>query len=137
MQHTTKNLFAGTKTRALTSVSLGAMIAALAAGQAQAQTPAPAQSAQAPAVDEIVVTGSRVVRDGYEAPTPVTVVGVEQMQSSGFPNLFDAVRTRPAFASGTTRSSLPKEMPARVACAKPRPMIRSAKITVSFCPQLR
>ncbi len=93
MRDITKSRFASARARALTSVSLGAM---LVGGAAHAQTP-PAQAAQAPAVDEIVVTGSRVVRDGYEAPTPVTVVGVEQIQASGFPNLFDAVRTMPAF----------------------------------------
>src|SRR6185295_4284819 len=43
---------------------------------------AAAQQAQAPAVEEIVVTGSRIVRDGYEAPTPVTVVGAEQLQDA-------------------------------------------------------
>ena len=97
MQLITRRRVVGVRAHALTSVSLGAMITAMVAGGAQAQTPAPAQSAQAPAVEEIVVTGSRVVRDGYEAPTPVTVVGVEQFEQSGFPNLFDAVRTMPAF----------------------------------------
>ena len=39
--------------------------------------------------------------------------------------------------SGTTMSSLPNDMPARNASRKPSAMIRSQKITVSFCPQLR
>ena len=50
----------------------------LAAGSAQAQQTAQAQSAQ---IEEVVVTGTRIVRDGYEAPTPVSVIGVEQMQN--------------------------------------------------------
>jgi hypothetical protein len=39
-----------------------------------------AESAQAAAtsdIEEVVVTGSRIVRDGYEAPTPLTVVTAE------------------------------------------------------------
>src|SRR3954466_7351089 len=64
---------------------------------AQAQTAAP-QSAQAPAIEEVIVTGSRIVRDGYEAPTPVTVVGSEQLEQAAKPNVFDAIATLPAFS---------------------------------------
>ncbi len=39
--------------------------------------------------------------------------------------------------SGTTMSSLPNEMPALNASRKPSAMIRSQKITVSFCPHWR
>ena len=57
-------------------------------------------AAQAAAVDveQIVVTGSRIVRDGYEAPTPVTVIGVEQFETAAGPNLADYVNTLPVFA---------------------------------------
>ncbi len=41
------------------------------------------------------------------------------------------------FEPGTTMSSLPNEMPALNALWKPSDMIRSQKITVSFCPQWR
>ena len=41
------------------------------------------------------------------------------------------------FDSGTTMSSLPNEMPALNASRNPIDMIRSQKMTVSFCPQLR
>ncbi len=37
---------------------------------------APAQ-AQAPDTESVTVTGSRIQIQGYEAPTPVTVIGVE------------------------------------------------------------
>jgi iron complex outermembrane receptor protein len=61
-------------------------------------------------VEEVVVTGSRIVRDGYEAPTPLTVVGVEQLQTSGTTNVADYVNTLPAFAGSrnptTTNSSM-------------------------------
>lgn len=47
---------------------------------------------------EVSVTGTRIVRDGYQAPTPMTVVGAEELQSSGTPNVADFVNTIPAFA---------------------------------------
>src|ERR1700735_747090 len=67
------------------------------AGQAFAQAaPQTAQNtAQAP-VEEIVVTGSRVVRDGYQAPTPVSVLGVEQLQASATPNIADTINELPS-----------------------------------------
>lgn len=79
------------KWNALATVSATAMILA-AASQAQAQTVPAAEAA-----DEIIVTGTRVVRDGYEAPTPITVVGVEELQDAGTSNVADYVNTLPAF----------------------------------------
>lgn len=54
------------------------------------------------AVDEIVVTGSRIVRDGYEAPTPTTVLSSEQFQQQAAPNVIDYLTTLPAFAGNYT-----------------------------------
>ena len=72
------------------------------APQARAQTAA----APAPAVDEIVVTGSRVVRDGYEAPTPLTVVSTESLEKSGVSNVADMMNQMPTFSgSGKIRHS--------------------------------
>jgi iron complex outermembrane recepter protein len=69
------------------------------ASSAEAQT----QTAQGvAAIDEIVVTGTRVVRDGYEAPTPVTVVGVEQIESNATANIADFVNQLPTLAGSTT-----------------------------------
>jgi iron complex outermembrane recepter protein len=84
---------------ALSTASMVALAIASVAGGARAQTaPAGNQSAQAPAaIDEIVVTGSRVVRDGYEAPTPVTVVGIDQIEASAPANVADYVNQMPAF----------------------------------------
>jgi len=78
------------------------LAAILAAGSAQAQQ----QTAQATtSVEEIVVTGSRIVRDGYEAPTPVSVIGVEQMQNQATSNLADFVNTLPSLAASATPQS--------------------------------
>lgn len=69
-----------------------------------AQTVAAQTSAEA--VEEIVVTGTRVIREGYEAPTPLTVVGAEALQTTSASNVADYVNTMPAFVgSATTQSS--------------------------------
>ncbi len=61
-----------------------------------AQDTAPAASEEGLA--EAVVTGTRVVRDGYEAPTPVSVVSVEELTSFASNNVADALNTLPALA---------------------------------------
>ena len=101
------------KRRALATVSSTALIMSAMSGQAFAQqTAAAAQTAAAQTADveEVVVTGTRIVRDGYEAPTPLTVVGVEQLQTSGTTNVADYVNTLPAFAGSrnptTTNASM-------------------------------
>ncbi len=76
----------------------------LAAGSAQAQQTAQAQ-AQSAQIEEVVVTGTRIVRDGYEAPTPVSVIGVEQMQNQATSNLADYVNTLPSLAASATPQS--------------------------------
>ncbi len=47
---------------------------------------------------EVTVTGSRIVRDGYEAPTPVSVLGVEDLNKMAVTNVADAVNRLPALA---------------------------------------
>ena len=66
---------------------------------------APTQAAQAPQIEEeIVVTGSRVIRDGYEAPTPLTVVGVDAIEKSGVPNIAQLMNQMPTFAGSQSPS---------------------------------
>ena len=99
------------KSKALGTVSAAALMISglLAGGQASAQTaqtaqaqPAPAQSAQAPALEEITVTATRIVRDGYEAPTPTTVIGAEQIESAAQTNIADYVNQLPALANSAS-----------------------------------
>jgi outer membrane receptor protein involved in Fe transport len=84
---------------------------ALLAGSAMpgwaAQSPAnPAaatgQSAAAAEVEEIVVSGSRITVSGYEAPTPVTVVGEEQLTRDAKPSIGDVIRQIPAVTGGAS-----------------------------------
>lgn len=82
----------------LTTVSVAAVLASSPAAHAQT-----AQQAQADvAVDEIVVTGTRVVRDGYEAPTPVSVLGMDELNAMAVTNIADAVNRLPSFGAGMT-----------------------------------
>lgn len=80
------------KTRILTAAISAAMLSS--AGMTLAQE-----------IEEISVTGSRIVRDGYSAPTPVTVVGKEEIQKEASPKLIDYLSTLPAFAGNLTPAS--------------------------------
>lgn len=82
---------------------LGGASALVVAGTAVAQTaPPPAQSGVAPAapesteIESVVVTGSRIARAGFEAPTPVTVASSEQLISATPTTIGDALRQLPA-----------------------------------------
>jgi len=54
-----------------------------------------AQTAQ-DTVEEVVVTGTHIVRDGYEAPSPLTVVGVDQINTGAREDLANYINTLPA-----------------------------------------
>jgi outer membrane receptor protein involved in Fe transport len=57
-----------------------ATLAALLSSRTFAQEASQAAAPEAAPLNEIVVTGSRVVVDGTQAPTPVTVVSADQLQ---------------------------------------------------------
>ena len=78
----------------MSTTALSTVIAVAAGSSAFAQTAQPAT--QAAEVEEVVVTGSRIVREGYEAPTPLTVVGPEQMEQRADSNLANLLATMPA-----------------------------------------
>jgi iron complex outermembrane receptor protein len=98
----------------LMGASLGSLAVALllpAAAFAQdAATPAAsaapveaAAAAEPPAEPEtIVVTGSRIARSGFAAPTPVTVVGGERLQALAITNVADALNQLPSFRASSS-----------------------------------
>lgn len=53
----------------------------------------------------IIVTGSRIVRDGNDAPTPVSVVSTEELNVEAPANITDFVNTLPAVAGSQTAQS--------------------------------
>lgn len=54
---------------------------------------------------DIVVTGTRVVRDGSQAPTPVTAVTSEALTQSAPSNIPDALNKLPQFTGSTSQSA--------------------------------
>ncbi|KHL25722.1 TonB-dependent receptor [Croceibacterium mercuriale] len=52
---------------------------------------------------EIVVTGTRIVTGGFDAPTPTTVLGAEQIAANAQPNIFTTIAQLPSLqgSSGT------------------------------------
>ena len=78
------------------SVSLFALGVCLAAGSSGALAQENTDVADG-AGDRIVVTGSRVARDGAEAPTPVTVIGADQIEARAATNVADTLNELPSF----------------------------------------
>jgi iron complex outermembrane recepter protein len=75
-----------------------------------AQTTSAAATNDADALQEVVVTGTRIERRGYEAPTPVTVVGDELLVDRAPSTLMDALTELPSMknvaTTGTAGSSV-------------------------------
>lgn len=86
------------------AVSPSAHAADQAAAAAQiAQATQTAQSdALTLAAEEVVVTGSQIVRSGYEAPTPVVQLSTQDIQTDAPTNVADYLTKLPAFANSST-----------------------------------
>src|SRR5579872_631222 len=78
-----------TKTRARLVGS--AAILALSAGAAMAQE----------AVEQVVVSSTRLQTAGFDAPTPTTVVSAADLEAQAKPNVFDAITQLPALQGST------------------------------------
>lgn len=84
----------------MSTMAMGVSVIAL-TGQAAAQdtqAPVPQEPAQA-SVADIVVTGSRIVRDGYTAPTPVTVATTDDLAKTTPSGIADALNKLPQFSN--------------------------------------
>jgi len=66
---------------------------------AAAADPAAAEAAPG---EEITVTGTRIVRDGYSTPTPVSVISTEEINREAPANITDFVNTLPAVRGSST-----------------------------------
>ena len=60
------------------------------------------QSSDDKAMTEVVVTGSRIVRAGYDTLEPATVISSEYIESRGLTNIADALNESPGFGVGVT-----------------------------------
>lgn len=85
-------------------------------GQARPQSSAPApvaepeteaapEARQGPPASDIVVTGSRIVRNGNDAPTPTTVVTLADIQERNPTNIADYINQLPAIGQGNSPRS--------------------------------
>lgn len=86
----------------LASASYATIVAASLATAAAA-----AESAAAPqeqTTETIVITGTRIQATGFSAPTPTTIVNVDQIEKSAQPNIFNTIAQLPSLqgSSGTT-----------------------------------
>src|SRR6478672_12204662 len=62
----------------------------------------PSARAQQPTetnVETVISSGSRITISGYEAPTPVTVIDSEKLQSNAYANIAEDVRQLPQLNS--------------------------------------
>ncbi len=88
----------GAKRRILTTVRILPFILTLPilAG-AQSASAQEAQTAQV-AIEQITVTGSRIVRDGFEAPTPISVLSEAELLRGAGANIADIINELPSLA---------------------------------------
>lgn len=91
-----------------TALALAAVFLVPALASAQTQAPAPAEN---DTVTEVVVTGSRLSARGFKAPTPVTVIGAEEIGLSGTQNVETLLNDTPQFLgsqnNGPTANTVP------------------------------
>src|SRR5690606_9376007 len=64
-------------------------------------------SVDATTLDAVAVTGSRIVRSGYDTPTPVTMIGEEEIKAHAPINIANVVNQLPAFLGSTTETTNP------------------------------
>lgn len=88
-------------------LAVGIPSAAKAQEVAPPAAPEASSKTEAEAPSEIIVTGSRIVRDGYKAPTPVTVLGKETLDGLGKTNIADALNQLPQLSQSVTPAQQP------------------------------
>src|SRR5689334_20986953 len=77
--------FARSRLKSRTFASTAALIAAFAPGAAHAQE-----------TENVTVSASRIIRDGFQAPTPTTVLGADDIAAQAQPNIYAAINQLPS-----------------------------------------
>jgi len=67
--------------------------------------PGQAAAGEAPATEDIVVTGSRIARSTFQTPTPVTTIGERQLEQKAATNVVDLLRDVPALRPNRNNGS--------------------------------
>lgn len=88
----------------LTALAAGLLVALPAAAQTSQDSNTARESEELEAVDttDIVVTGSRIERAGFEQPTPTTVIGALELRQGQRSNLQQVLNDSPQFRPTTT-----------------------------------
>jgi len=94
----------GARSAVLSGIIALSVLGPVGSAWAQAQDTKPAASADQP-LDEIVVTGSRIERSGFNAPTPTTVLDNAQIERAAAPNIGQLVNELPEFQATNTPAS--------------------------------
>lgn len=108
------NRIARTARRARLMCGTGIAAACLfgfAASAAAQDVPAAAQAGAEDDGNLIVVTGSRIARDGFEASTPVTVIGAEEVKLTGTTNVEKLLSESPQFVPSTNGGASANTVP--------------------------
>ncbi|GFE82883.1 TonB-dependent receptor [Steroidobacter agaridevorans] len=79
----------------------------MAGGAGLVSTLSYAQAENEPALEEVTVTGSRVITNGDDSPTPVTVVSTEEVLAAQPGTLADALNILPVFSGSRGSGSNP------------------------------
>jgi iron complex outermembrane receptor protein len=87
------------------TVSVIALLAGLFSAPVCAQT-APGSSGAPEGVETVVVTGSRVISDVANSPTPITAVSTDQLLTTTPTNMSDALNKLPIFQNSSSSRSL-------------------------------
>ena len=85
-------------------MSVGAAVAAI-LGSIAVQTPVYAAEGAAESLDEVTVTGSRIVRRDFESPSPVVTVGSELFEQNGSVAVEKSLNQLPQFVPSQTMFS--------------------------------
>jgi len=95
-------LLAGTGAAIMTGLILPGAACAQDIAPNQSETPAALIEKGPAAGSEIIVTGTRVIRDGYKAPTPTSVVGAADIAAKAPSNIADYINELPSLAATNT-----------------------------------
>lgn len=82
--------------------ALSLPMASFAQGASGARVDKSAEPADVSQAADIVVTATRIARDGYTAPTPTTVIGQDFIQQRATVNIGDALNAVPAFRAAVS-----------------------------------
>jgi outer membrane receptor protein involved in Fe transport len=103
----TRMTAAGRQSHVAVSVRRALKGAGFLVGWATVFTAGSATAQEAPQLEEVMVTGSRIQRtDGFEAPTPVSVMGEDMLKEMASTTISQSVIQMPQFSGSLTSSNL-------------------------------